>query len=129
LFTALSFLNCHKYPPSLLYLLMTLGPALLLLAWFERAPYVAGRPLLIFGRVPMFFYLIHLPLIHALARGAALARYGPAIFDAEQLPSDYGYPLPVVYSIWLGVVLALYPICRWFANVKDRSRSAWLSYF
>jgi uncharacterized membrane protein len=128
LFTLLSFLNCHKYPPSLLYLLMTLGPALLLLAWFERAPHLPGRPLLIFGRVPMFFYLIHLPLIHALAMVAAFVRYGPAIVDAVQIPEDYGYSLPVVYGIWLGIVLALYPLCRWFAGVKQRNRAAWLSY-
>jgi uncharacterized membrane protein len=123
LFTALSFLNCHKYPPSLLYLLMTLGPALLLLAAFERAPYLPGRPLLVFGRVPMFYYLIHLPLIHTLASVTALARYG-----AEQPPPDYGYSLPVVYGIWLGVLIVLYPFCRWFAGVKGRRRDAWLSY-
>jgi uncharacterized membrane protein len=128
LFTVLSFLNCHKYPPSLLYLLMTLGPALLLLALFERAPEAPGRPLLVFGRVPMFFYLIHIPLIHLLASGAALARYGPAILRAEQLPEDYGYSLAVAYAIWLGVMVCLYPACRWFMGVKQRHRSAWLSY-
>jgi uncharacterized membrane protein len=127
-FTALSFLNCHKYPPSLLYLLMTLGPALLLLVWFERAPHLPGRPLLIFGRVPMFFYLLHLPLVHALAIGAALARYGPALLAADRPPPDYGYSLPVIYAIWLGVVAVLYPACRWFAGVKQRHRTAWLSY-
>jgi uncharacterized membrane protein len=129
MFTVLSFLNCHKYPPSLLYLLMTLGPALLLLALFEWAPLVPGRPLLVFGRVPMFFYLIHIPLIHVLAIGAGLIRYGPAIIDATELPKDYGYSLPLVYGVWLGVVLALYPVCRWFAGVKSRHRNAWLSYF
>jgi uncharacterized membrane protein len=128
LFTALSFLNCHKYPPSLLYLLMTLGPAILLLALFEWAPQCPGRPLLIFGRVPMFFYLLHIPLIHALALGAALFRYGPSALNATEIPADYGYNLPVVYVIWLGVVLALYPLCRWFAGVKARRRDAWLSY-
>jgi uncharacterized membrane protein len=127
-FTMLSFLNCHKYPPSLLFLLMTLGPALLLLAWFERAPHLPDRLLLVFGRVPLFFYVIHIPLVHALARVAALARYGPAVFAAEQLPPDYGYRLPVVYGVWLAVVLALYPLCRWFAGVKRRHRAAWLSY-
>jgi uncharacterized membrane protein len=128
LFTVLSFLNCHKYPPSLLYLLMTLGPALLLLALFERAPSLPGRPLLVFGRVPMFFYLLHIPLIHALARVTALVRYGPAIMDADQIPADYGYSLPVAYGVCLGVVLVLYPACRWFAGVKSRRRDAWLSY-
>jgi uncharacterized membrane protein len=133
LFTVLSFLNCHKYPPSLLYLLMTLGPALLLLAWFERAPHLPGRPLLVFGRVPMFYYLIHLPLIHGLMAAVAFARYGPAVlpalFAGEPLPTDYGYSLPVVYGIWLGVLVILYPVCRWFADVKRRRRDAWLSYF
>jgi uncharacterized membrane protein len=127
-FTILSFLNCHKYPLSLLYLLMTLGPALLLLAWFEEAPRMPGRPLVVFGRVPMFFYLIHIPLIHALAKGQALVRYGPGVFAAEQMPTDYGYSLPAVYTIWFGILLALYPVCRWFAGVKRRSRAAWLTY-
>jgi uncharacterized membrane protein len=84
-FTILSFLNCHKYPPSLCYLLMTLGPALLLLAFFERAPLAPGRPLLIFGRVPMFFYLIHIPLIHGLQLGVAWLRFGPAVLDPQLL--------------------------------------------
>ncbi len=131
-FTVLSFLNCHKYPPSLCYLLMTLGPALLLLAFFERAPHVPGRPLLIFGRVPMFFYLIHIPLIHCLMAADAYARYGaavlPALFDGQPLPADYGYSLPVVYGIWLGILLTLYLPCRWFASVKSRRRDWWLSY-
>jgi uncharacterized membrane protein len=131
-FTILSFLNCHKYPPSLCYLLMTLGPALLLLAFFERAPHAPGRPLLIFGRVPMFFYLIHIPLIHGLMATVAYARYGPsvlpALFQGQPLPADWGYNLPVVYGIWLGILLVLYLPCRWFAGVKARRRDAWLSY-
>jgi uncharacterized membrane protein len=127
-FTALSFLNCHKYPPSLLYLLMTLGPALLLLALFERAPQLPGRPLLVFGRVPMFFYLIHIPLIHVLALATAVARFGPTVLDAKEPPPGLWYSLPVAYAIWLGVVLALYPVCRWFMGVKQRRRDAWLSY-
>jgi uncharacterized membrane protein len=128
LFTVLSFLNCHKYPPSLLYLLMTLGPALLLLAWFERVPHRPGSPLLVFGRVPMFYYLIHLPLIHTLAITLAVARYGLQILDAKEIPADYGYSLPVVYGIWIGVVASLYPVCRWYMGVKQRRRDRWLSY-
>jgi uncharacterized membrane protein len=126
--TVLSFLNCHKYPPSLLFLLMTLGPSLILLACFERAPQVPGRPLLVFGRVPMFFYLVHLPLIHALALGAALLRYGPSILEAKNIPDDYGYPLVVVYGIWVAVVVVLYPVCRWFMGIKQRRRNWWLGY-
>jgi uncharacterized membrane protein len=119
LFTVLSFLNTHKYPPSLLYLLMTLGPAVLLLALFEQTPSLPGQPLVIFGRVPMFYYLLHLPLINLLAQGAAAVGLGPAHF---------GYSLARVYPIWLAVLLILYLPCRWFAGVKARRRAAWLSY-
>jgi uncharacterized membrane protein len=130
LFTVMSFLNCHKYPPSLLYLLMTLGPALLVLALLERTPELPGQPLLVFGRVPMFYYLTHLPLIHGLADAAALYVYGrPVLEQAPPLPEGYGYSLPVIYAVWLGVLLILYPPCRWFMGVKQRSRAAWLSYF
>lgn len=139
LFTLLSFLNCTKYPPSLLYLLMTLGPAMIALAFLERVRASLGRPLVILGRVPLFFYLLHLLLIHALAVGFALARYGRAgwMFQTPPLPvtdailpypPGYGYSLGVVYAVWLGVVVVLYPLCRWFAGVKDRRREVWLSY-
>jgi uncharacterized membrane protein len=135
-YTFLSFINCEKYPPSLLFLLMTLGPAIIALALFERfnrervTPPLL-QPLVVFGRVPLFFYIIHIPLIHALAIAFAFAKYGPALGDAFKSgrpPADYGYSLFVVYLIWVGVVLALYPVCRWFANVKRRRRDAWLSY-
>lgn len=135
--TVLSFLNCTKYPASLLYLLMTLGPALLALAAFDIAPSGGTtRPLLVFGRVPLFFYLLHIPLIHG---GAALldslrfgwsplAHNGPW-FKPGDIPPDYGVSLPMVYLIWIGVVLILYGPCRWFAGVKQRRRDVWLSYF
>jgi uncharacterized membrane protein len=135
LFTLLSFLDCLKYPPSLLYVLMTLGPAILLLAAVDGTQSRLGRVLITFGRVPLFFYLLHVPLIHVLAIGLACARYGKADFLFEhvftagpKLPEDYGYGLPAVYLAWLGVVLLLYPPCRWFAGLKTRSRAAWLSY-
>jgi uncharacterized membrane protein len=132
-FTCLSFVDCCKYPPSLLYVLMTLGPALLALAYMDgREPRPPERPLVVFGRVPLFFYLLHVPLIHALAIG--LAYFGDG--DASALlghpiffPAGYGYGLPVVYLIWLAVVAVLYPPCRWFADVKRRRSDAWLSYF
>jgi uncharacterized membrane protein len=132
-FTFLSFLNCTKYPPSLLYVLMTLGPALLALAWFDRSPGPLGRALVTFGRVPLFYYLLHLPVIHGLAVGLALVRYGRTDsllnpFSPGQRPADYGYGLPVVYLLWLVVVVLLYPPCRWFAEVKRRRREGWLSY-
>jgi uncharacterized membrane protein len=138
LFTFFSFLNCEKYPPSLLYLLMTLGPAIIALALFERISHPLSRPVVILGRVPLFFYLLHILVIHALAVGFAFARYGQAdwMFKNVTVPSNavlpyppgYGYNLMTVYAIWLGVVLVLYPACQWFADVKGRHREAWLSY-
>jgi uncharacterized membrane protein len=136
LFTLLSFLNCQKYPPSLVFLLMTLGPAILALAVFDREPGKVSRFFITFGLVPLFYYLLHIPLIHGLVVAADYVRYGSSPYAAEapwtigsrQLPPGYGYDLPIVYAVWLGVVLLLYPLCRWYAGVKQRSRSAWLSY-
>jgi uncharacterized membrane protein len=137
LFTVLDFLNCSKYPPSLLFVLMTLGPALLALAWFDRGTGMFGRPLAVFGRVPLFYYLLHVPLIHLAALVLAHAQYSNVEFVYQhplvarftgQLPDGYGYGLPVVYLIWLGVVLVLYLPCRWFAELKRRRRDVWLSY-
>ena len=137
LFTVFSFIDCHKYPPSFLYVLMTLGPALMLLAWLDRGTPRLLWPVLVIGRVPLFFYLLHLPLIHALAVLVAFARYGRAdwIFGspfgaAEKftIPADNGFGLPVVYFVWTLVVLMLYPVCKWFGEVKRRRREAWLSY-
>lgn len=137
LFTFLSFLNCDKYPPSLLFLLMTLGPAICALGLSGRLPAVLIHPVVVFGRVPLFFYLIHIPLIHVLAVLFAYARYGEAgwLFRNPPsghlpfpLPQGYGYGLVVVYALWVGVVVVLFPLCRWFAGVKRRHRSIWLSY-
>jgi uncharacterized membrane protein len=135
LFTVLSFINLEKYPPSLLFLLITLGPAFVGLAWLDRPLGYVTRPLAIFGRAPLFFYVLHLFLIHALAVGLAWAHYRQAdwLFGAPWLfrsgfPNDYGYDLPGVYLLWLGVVLALYPVCQWFAHFKRRRRDGWLSY-
>jgi uncharacterized membrane protein len=130
----LSFLRCTKYPPSLLFLLMTLGPALLALAWLDGRRFARAGPLLVFGRVPLFYFLLHLYLIHGLAVVLAVARYGHAGFlfgsppSADTYPAGYGYPLWVVYLAWMGVVAACYPLCRWFAGVTSRRRDWWLSY-
>lgn len=130
LFTALSFLNCQKYPPSLLFLLMTLGPALLLLGAIDRGIPALARPLTVFGRVPLFYYVVHLALIDVLTIGFAIARYGSGVAQAfaKGPPPDYGYGLPVVYAVWIGVIVALYPVCRWYAGVKARRRAPLLSY-
>jgi uncharacterized membrane protein len=116
--TALSFLNCEKYPPSLLYLMMTLGPALMLLAAFEHARGGWARVLATFGQVPFFFYVVHIYLIHALAIAAGVT---------ASLPKT-GVGLPGIYLIWLLVLALLYPICRWFAGLKQRGSGWWWSY-
>lgn len=133
--TALSFLDCLKYPPSLLYVLMTLGPALLALAAFDRPAGRAAGVLVTFGRVPLFFYLLHVPLIHLAAVAVAEMQYRDFRFllthpllGREWFPWNYGFGLPVVYAVTAGVVACLYPLCRWYEGVKRRSRSAWLSY-
>jgi uncharacterized membrane protein len=137
--TIASFLNCTKYPPSLLYLLMTLGPGILILGLIERVRLGDGHPLIAFGRVPLFYYLLHLPLIHGLAIVMFGIRYGRTDFlfhnppsllgPTEGFPPDYGFGLAGVYLVWIGVVVVLYPACRWFAAVKQRNRSTLLSYF
>src|SRR5271166_1411674 len=137
-FTVLSFLNTTKYPPSLLYLLMTLGPAMLLLCSLDAGMPRWLRPALIFGKVPMFYYLLHIPLIHLLAIGVCWVRYGHVywMFESPDVrsfpfipPPGWGYPLSVVYAVWILVVVALYPLCRWFAGVRQRRSDGWLSYF
>ena len=136
--TVLSFLNCTKYPPSLLYLLMTLGPGILALGLMERVQLAESNPLIVFGRVPLFYYLLHLPLMHAVAVALAWLRYGRVdfLFNATPalggpvaaFPPDYGYKLAIVYLIWAAIVAALYPVCRWFARLKQRNRSVVFSY-
>jgi uncharacterized membrane protein len=136
-FTVLSFLNTTKYPPSLAFLLMTLGPALLALAAAERARAKWFNPLLVFGRVPLFYFAVHFAMIHALATVVCAVRFGSVhwMFESPDLanypfttPPGWGFPLGGVYLVWAAVVMASYPLCRWFAGVKARGRSAWLSY-
>lgn len=137
LFTLLSFINCEKYPPSLLFVLMTLGPALCALAYADRLPQIIARPLATFGRVPLFFYLLHLPLIHVIAVGLAYVQFGNfgeqfqavAFAGPGSFPPHEGYNLPVIYLVWLIVILLLYPVCRRFAEVKRQARDGWRSYF
>ncbi|MEO8030414.1 MAG: heparan-alpha-glucosaminide N-acetyltransferase domain-containing protein [Gemmatimonadota bacterium] len=137
LYTALSFLNVNKYPPSLSFLLMTLGPALLLLAALEHGTPAWLRPALVLGKVPMFYYIVHFTLLHFLAVIFCLVRYGSAhwMFESPDLghypfspPPDWGYGLPVVYLLWVAIVFMVYPLSRWFAGVKQRRSDWWLSY-
>ncbi len=137
-FTVLSFLNTTKYPPSLLFLLMTLGPAMLFLWAVDRGTPEFLRPALIYGKVPMFYYVLHIPLIHLIALGVCYVRYGhvywmfespsPAQFPITP-PPGWGYSLPVIYLIWIIVVVLLYPLCYWYAALKQRRSDPWLSYF
>jgi uncharacterized membrane protein len=125
--TVLSFLNCEKYPPSLLFLMMTLGPALLLLASFDHARGRVAQWLRTFGRVPFFFYVIHLYVIHGLAVGFALATStAPGPLSPERPVTALG--LPGIYLTWLVVLTALYPLCSWFAGLKQRRIEWWWSY-
>jgi uncharacterized membrane protein len=127
----ISFLNVTKYPPSLLFLLMTLGPGLVALAAFRGAMGPVANVFITFGRVPFLFYVTHLYLVHAIAVAAGLAQGFPGSAMRTihfQLPEAYGFGLPVVYLAWLGVVAALYPLCRRYAELKARSRAWWLSY-
>ena len=130
--TLLSFLDCEKYPPSLLYLMMTLGPALILLALFERTHGAVAGAITTFGRVPFFFYVVHVAFIHALAVGFAWITVGDIGWTfgsfLSQKPASYGLNLPGVYAVWLCVVAALYLPCRAFAALKQRRREWWWSY-
>jgi uncharacterized membrane protein len=137
--TAMSFFSVEKYPPSLHYLLATLGIVFLLFSLADYTVQRARTPRLrafldVYGRVPFFFYILHIFLIHALALAVAAAirpdwRFwiSPDVVFMSHL-DHWGYSLPVVYAIWIAVVLVLYPACAWFSRVKDRRRDWWLSY-
>jgi uncharacterized membrane protein len=131
--TALSFLNVTKYPPSLLYGLVTLGPALLLLPTMERLGGFAGEILATFGKVPLFFYILHLyvapvaAVALALVEGFSLAQM-QGIGAGSPPPEGLGLGLAGTYAAWILIMIALYPVCRWFAGVKRRRHDWWLSY-
>jgi len=136
-FTVLSFLNTTKYPPSLLFLLMTLGPALLLLRALDSGTPRWMRPALVYGRVPLFYFVLHLMLIHLLSLAVCAVRFGGIHWMFESptpaqypftAPPGWGFSLPGVYLSWALVVIALYPLCAWFAALKQRRTDTWLSY-
>jgi hypothetical protein len=120
-----------------MYLLMTIGPAMVALAWFEgrRSPSRAEQIVTRGGRVPLFFYLWQWPLAHGLAvvvcaaAGQSVGHYflsPPAVFAA--IPPDSGFNLPVVYLCWAVVLSLLIPMSLWFSRVKERNPSWWLKY-
>jgi uncharacterized membrane protein len=129
--TAMDFLNTTKYPPSLDFLLMTLGPAAMLCAVADRFASGIRDILVIFGRVPFAFYVAHVALIHTLSVLLGMAqgfRPGELMTIFFFYPSGYGVSLPAVYVVWAVVIALLYPFCRWMAVVKARRRDWWLSY-
>lgn len=139
LFTVFSFVNVTKYPPSLLFVLMTLGPALIFLAYAERPLNRFTSKVMVFGKVPMFFYLIHIPVIHGLGVIAAVLS-GRSALDMVNFTTwvtantqlvGYGFSLLVVYFVWLIVLVLLYPLCLKFSRYKQANQGdkKWLSYF
>ena len=134
--SVMAFLAVEKYPPSLFYVLATLGPVFALIPLIERWRGGAARFLLVFGSVPLFVYVLHIYLVHALSivlralTGQSLAGQ----FDLMRVSVTHpqllqsGYSLALVYAAWIAVVLALYPLCRWFAALKRRRHDWWLSY-
>ncbi|KAA9041264.1 DUF1624 domain-containing protein [Ginsengibacter hankyongi] len=133
LFTILSFINVHKYPPSLLYMCMTIGPAFLLLSLFERIQNPFTRTVRIYGRVAFFYYVIHLYLIHLISAVFFIAKghsFQEGIHVGGGLPfyflaANDGYSLFIVYVIWMSAVIALFPLCKWYDNYKTNHREKW----
>jgi hypothetical protein len=132
----LAFLNTTKYPASLSFLLMTLGPAIALMPALDKASGPVVRWLTVFGRVPFFFYLLHIPLIHALALVVSKMRLGtvsPWLFANHPMgnpppPAGYTWPLTLLYIVWAAAIVMLYSACRWFADLKGRRTDWWLRY-
>jgi uncharacterized membrane protein len=135
-YTVMSFLNVTKYPPSLLYVLVTLGPALVVLALMENKVFPLSRLVLALGRAPMLFYIMHVYFIHILAVAAALItgyEFSDMVFSTWVTDSPnlkgYGFSLPVVYALWIFVVLCLLPICYAYDKYKRAHKEKWwLSY-
>ncbi|HET9446566.1 MAG TPA: hypothetical protein VFO35_09925, partial [Steroidobacteraceae bacterium] len=133
--TAMSFFNISKYPPSLSFVLLTLGVSLLCLLAFQRLRGLLARMLLAYGRTPLFTYVLHIYVVHTASLMAAVLSGYPAAYHINFLgdplrlyKAGFGFNLPVVYAVWLAILVALYPAARWFAEVKRRRNDWWLSY-
>ncbi len=132
----LSFLSTTKYPASLDFLLMTLGPTILLMPLLDGARGWLARALTVFGRVPFFYYALHIPLIHALALVVSRIRTGEVswwLFTNHPMgnpppPDGYTWSLPLLYLVWALAIALLYPACVWFAGVRARTSSPWLKF-
>ena len=130
--TFISFFNVTKYPPSFLYTCMTIGPGLILLAWLEKVKTKWTNVVVIYGRVPMFYYLLHFLVIHLLCMVVFFATGRPMSQADDGMmafrPNDFGFSLGVVYLIWIAVVAGLYPLCKWYSKYKATHTQWWLSY-
>ncbi len=132
----LAFLSTNKYPASLLFLLMTLGPSIAFIPFLERARGAVARWITVFGRVPFFYYMLHIPLIHILALLVSLIRTGdisPWLFANHPMgnpppPDGYAWNLAVLYLVFAATIVILYFPCRWFAGLKTKRKDWWLSY-
>jgi len=135
-FTFLSFINVTKYPVSLHYTLLTLGPILMLLSWFEKIQSAGLRPFVAIGRVPLFFYILHFYLLHLSALTLYMIRSGKSLSEIDfhftagfgGLPRGEGYSLIGAYLAWILVVLILFPVCKWYNHYKSTHKQWWLSY-
>ncbi len=137
-YTFLSFINVHKYPPSLLYLCIMIGPALLLLSFMENIKNRFASFMIVFGRTAFFYYIIHIYLIHLLAAITFFIRGNHTVHEAlnsmQKLPFLFvipgeGFGLAVVYAVWAFVIIALYPLCKWYDKYKTSHKEKWwLSY-
>ncbi len=135
--TFLSFMSVNKYPPSLLFMLITIGPAFLMLSVLEKIQNPFTNVIRTYGRVAFFYYILHIYLIHIIATICFFANghtLQEALASAQKLPFLFlipaeGYNLTVVYLIWLFVVISLYPLCKWYDNYKSSHKEKqWLSY-
>jgi len=131
-YTVLSFLNTSKYPPSLLFLLMTLGPGLLIIPWLEKWQGLKVKFIGIFGKVPFFFYLVHFLIIHLMAIAWSQWQFGVSewwLGPVSGFPEGYEFNLLRIYGAWILVVIICYPLCRWYAKYKRTHKEQWwLSY-
>ena len=130
--TVLNFMDCRKYPPSLLYVLMTIGPAFWILGLLEKVKNKFSDVLTVYGNVPFFYYVLHIPLIHIIALWVAwIGKYSTDTLiglNLFQPNPNWGFGLGVVYLVWIIVIIILYFPCKWYMNVKKKKKNWWLSY-
>lgn len=133
--TFLSFINASKYPPSLFFMCMTIGPALLLLAWWDNIQNAFTKFVSVYGRVPFFYFVVHLFVLHFITmifyfyRGHTFAEAMNDQVITKFVKGGEGFSLTITYVIWLAVVIGLYPLCKWYDNYKtNHKEKKWLSY-